>query len=150
MSAKTILWPSIVCSDSVKELSRCSVGRPCAMLHYAVSNLVELIGESPAIVAVRDQVERLLRTWSTARRPPPVLIQGETGTGKGLLARAIHRASPRAQAPFVDINCAAVPDTLLEAELFGYERGAFTDAKQSKPGLFQLAHRGTLFLDEVG
>ena len=109
----------------------------------------DLVGESPAVVAVREQVGRLLATWSSARRPPPLLLQGETGTGKGLLARAIHRASPRAQAPFVDINCAAVPETLLEAEMFGYERGAFTDAKQSKPGLFQLAHRGTLFLDEV-
>jgi DNA-binding NtrC family response regulator/predicted ATPase/ABC-type cobalamin transport system ATPase subunit len=114
-----------------------------------VELLSELVGQSASIVAVREQVRRLIRTWSGARRPPPILIQGETGTGKGLLARAIHRASPRASAPFVDINCAAVPETLLEAELFGYERGAFTDAKQSKPGLFLLAHRGTLFLDEI-
>src|SRR5262245_27309403 len=79
-----------------------------------------------------------------------VLLRGETGTGKGLVARTLHRAGPRAGAPFVDVNCAAIPDTLLEAELFGYERGAFTDARQAKPGLFQLAHRGTLFLDEIG
>jgi tetratricopeptide (TPR) repeat protein len=85
-----------------------------------------------------------------APRPPAILLRGETGTGKGLVARTMHRAGPRASAPFVDINCAAIPDTLLEAELFGYERGAFTDARQAKPGLFQLAHRGTLFLDEIG
>jgi len=78
------------------------------------------------------------------------LIQGETGTGKGLVAHHIHQTGPRADAPFIDVNCAAIPDTLLEAELFGFERGAFTDAKQAKAGLLQLAHRGTIFLDEIG
>jgi tetratricopeptide (TPR) repeat protein/class 3 adenylate cyclase len=78
------------------------------------------------------------------------LILGETGTGKGLLARAIHQAGPRRAGPFVSVNCAAIPETLLEAELFGFERGAFTDAHQAKAGLFQTAHRGTLFLDEIG
>ncbi len=112
--------------------------------------LADLVGDSPGIRAVREQVRQLLRAWSAARRPPPVLIQGETGTGKGLLARALHRASPRAGGPFVDLNCAAVPEHLLEAELFGHERGAFTDARQAKPGLFQQASRGALFLDEIG
>src|SRR2546425_1390114 len=112
--------------------------------------LAGLIGDSPGLVAVRAQVEQLLRRQSKAHRLPPVLILGETGTGKGLLAKAIHEAGPRAAGPFVAINCAAIPETLLEAELFGFERGAFTDARQAKAGLFQTAHRGTLFLDEIG
>src|SRR5438309_1173341 len=112
--------------------------------------LSELLGESPGIRAVRERVARLLERPAESRRLPPILIQGETGTGKGLLARIIHRAGPRPDGPFVDVNCAAIPETLLEAELFGYERGAFTDARRSKPGLFQTAHRGTIFLDEVG
>src|SRR5262249_10870527 len=70
--------------------------------------------------------------------------------GKGLLARAIHRVGPRARGPFIDINCAAIPENLLEAELFGYERGAFTDAREAKAGLFQTAHHGSIFLDEIG
>jgi transcriptional regulator with PAS, ATPase and Fis domain len=107
-----------------------------------------MIGASPAIRAVRDQIERLLRTGRT--RLPPTLILGETGTGKGLLARAIHDASARQSGPFVSVNCAAIPEALLESELFGFERGAFTDARQSKRGLFQTAHGGTLFLDEIG
>jgi transcriptional regulator with AAA-type ATPase domain/tetratricopeptide (TPR) repeat protein len=112
--------------------------------------LTDLVGDSPDIRAVRETIARLLTRHQEVRRLPSILIQGETGTGKGLLARIIHRAGPRPDGPFVDVNCAAIPDTLLEAEMFGFERGAFTDARRSKPGLFQAAHRGTIFLDEVG
>ena len=111
--------------------------------------LAELIGECPAMVALREAVRRSVQRQVGAR-PPPILILGETGVGKGLLARVIHHSSPRAAGPFVAINCAAIPETLLEAELFGFERGAFTDARQAKPGLVEAAHRGTLLLDEVG
>jgi transcriptional regulator with AAA-type ATPase domain len=110
----------------------------------------ELLGDSRQIAAIRATVAQLLERWEDAQRLPPILIDGETGTGKGLIARALHRHGPRRAGPFVDVNCAAIPETLIEAEMFGFERGAFTEARQSKPGLFQAAHRGTLFLDEVG
>jgi transcriptional regulator with AAA-type ATPase domain/tetratricopeptide (TPR) repeat protein len=115
-----------------------------------VNDLAELIGSSPAIDEIRTQIRRLVARQRAGHRLPAVLISGETGTGKGLVAHLLHRSSPRAGGPFVSINCAAIPDTLLEAELFGYERGAFTDARQAKAGLFQTAHHGTIFLDEVG
>jgi transcriptional regulator with AAA-type ATPase domain/tetratricopeptide (TPR) repeat protein len=108
-----------------------------------------LIGESPSMLALRGMVRRFLERQREARRIPSVLLLGETGTGKGLLAKLLHRGSPRADAPFVEVNCAAIPDTLLEAELFGFARGAFTDARQAKAGLFQAAHHGTIFLDEI-
>jgi DNA-binding NtrC family response regulator len=112
--------------------------------------LPELIGDSPAISSLRAQVNNLLGRQGQGRRLPTFLLQGETGTGKGLLARAIHEASIRASKPLVDIDCASIPETLLEAELFGVERGAFTDARQTKVGLFQTASGGTILLDEVG
>ena len=115
-----------------------------------MASLSRLLGDSAPIAEVRTQVARLVRSAATgARRLPPVLILGETGTGKGLLADAIHHDGARANGPFVDVNCAAIPETLLEAELFGFERGAFTDARQTKAGLFQSAHGGTIFLDEL-
>ena len=115
-----------------------------------MNQLAELIGSSPAMEGVRDQIRRLVARQQSGHRLPSIMITGETGTGKGLVAHLLHRSSPRASGPFVPINCAAIPDTLLEAELFGYERGAFTDARQPKAGLFQTAHHGTIFLDEVG
>jgi transcriptional regulator with AAA-type ATPase domain/tetratricopeptide (TPR) repeat protein len=115
-----------------------------------MKHLADLLGDSPGIQAIRENIERLLTRQQDARRLPPVLIDGETGTGKGLLARLIHKAGPRPDGPFVDVNCAAIPETLLESEMFGFERGAFTDARRAKPGLLQTAHRGTIFLDEVG
>jgi DNA-binding NtrC family response regulator/tetratricopeptide (TPR) repeat protein len=110
----------------------------------------ELLGQSPVLVGLRRQLEQLVNRYSAARRLPPVLLLGETGTGKSLIARTLHAEGPRAGRPFVDINCAAIPESLMEAEMFGFERGAFTDARQSKPGLFVAADRGTIFLDEIG
>jgi DNA-binding NtrC family response regulator len=104
----------------------------------------EIVGESPALRAVLDRAARILPHAGAT-----VLIAGETGTGKELVARALHYGGPRATAPFVEINCAALPPQLLESELFGHERGAFTDARTAKPGLFEVAEGGTLFLDEV-
>ena len=102
------------------------------------------IGTSPAIRALAEQARKILSTES------PILILGETGSGKGVLARWLHENSPRADEAFVDLNCAGLSRELLETELFGHEKGAFTSATASKQGLFEVAHRGTIFLDEVG
>jgi two-component system, NtrC family, response regulator AtoC len=110
------------------------------------AGLAGIIGQSPAIRAVLEQARQIAALNET----PPVLIIGETGTGKGLIARTIHGASARAPRPFIEVNCTAIPATLMEAELFGHERGAFTDAKESRMGLFEAADGGFLFLDEVG
>ena len=96
-------------------------------------------------------MRRLLSVTSKiARTNSPILITGESGTGKELIARAVHHYSSRAEKPFIDVNCAALPEHLMESELFGYEKGAFSGAESMKPGLFEAAHTGTLFLDEIG
>jgi len=104
----------------------------------------DIIGQSPAIVETLTMIRQAGPSSAT------VLLSGESGTGKELLARAIHRASPRAEHPFIAVNCAALPEGILESELFGYERGAFTGADRRREGRFEAAHQGTLFLDEVG
>jgi DNA-binding NtrC family response regulator len=104
----------------------------------------QLVGEDLSLRKVFASLQRAAATDTT------VLLEGESGTGKELFARSLHALSPRADAPFVAINCAAIPETLLETELFGHEKGAFTGAVARKPGKFEMAHRGTLFLDEIG
>jgi DNA-binding NtrC family response regulator/tetratricopeptide (TPR) repeat protein len=109
-----------------------------------------LVGNSAALASLRAQITHLARFDAPgSAHAPTVLLQGETGTGKGLVARVLHDSGPRAVGPFVQVNCAAIPETMLEAELFGFEAGAFTDAKRAKPGLFEAASGGSLFLDEI-
>ena len=139
----------------VLDVMRATIRRACertallrenAVLRTTVRKLEgadEIIGESKGIRYVRELISRVAGANST------VLITGETGTGKELVARAIHRNSARSNRPFIAINCSAVTETLLESELFGHERGAFTGAEKARNGLFEAAHEGTLFLDEV-
>lgn len=108
------------------------------------------LGKSPAIKKILERVQTLVKYDSAEDGGPTILICGETGTGKGVLARTIHRLSSRADKPFIQINCTAIPENMIEAELFGYRKGAFTDAKISKAGLMEAADGGTLFLDEIG
>ena len=137
--------------DSTLQLTLAQVSRIAATrreiiaLRRGDSNDGErLPGISPAV----ENLNQLLT--QIARAPSPVLIEGDSGTGKGVFARLIHNRSPRARAPFVDLNCAGLSKELLESELFGHERGAFTNAMNTKPGLFEIASDGTLFLDEIG
>src|SRR6202043_2014698 len=108
------------------------------------NSLGNIIGASPAMEKLKQTIRTVASTQST------VLVYGESGTGKELVARAVHTCSPRATEPFVSINCGAFPETLLESELFGYVKGAFTGASQNKRGLFEVASTGTIFLDEIG
>jgi two-component system, NtrC family, nitrogen regulation response regulator NtrX len=125
-------------------LARRRMSQEVKQLRAAVDSRYEMLGESPAMIEVRRQIARVAPTRSR------VLISGESGTGKELIARAVHRNSPVAQGQFVKVNCAAIPPELIESELFGHERGAFTGAVARKRGLFEVAHGGTLFLDEIG
>jgi DNA-binding NtrC family response regulator len=116
------------------------------------SELKNLLGESPPMLALKEKIRRLSVAESSLSDNdlPAVLITGETGTGKEVVARAVHFEGPRKAHPFIELNCASIPAHLLEAELFGYERGAFTDARERKYGLVEAADGGTLFLDEIG
>src|SRR6478609_9794538 len=119
----------------------------------SVSSLAQSLGEIPpeAVVFGQSELMQALRSRldKVASANVPVLIHGESGTGKDIIARLVHARSPWRSGPFVTVNCPAIPGTLLESELFGYEKGAFTGAYGSKPGRVELAHRGTLFLDEI-
>jgi DNA-binding NtrC family response regulator len=114
------------------------------VLKRKISKTYDIVGESPAIIKVKEMIERVAPT--DAR----VLITGDNGTGKELVARWLHEKSSRASLPFVEVNCAAIPSELIESELFGHEKGAFTSAIKQRKGKFEQAHGGTLFLDEVG
>ena len=139
--------PEVVRAAAKRACERTLLLRENDLLRETVGRLEgssEIFGNSVAMDKVRDLIGRVARTNA------PVLILGETGTGKELVARAVHRNSPRSTKPFIALNCAALPPTLLESELFGHERGAFTGAERSRGGLFEAAHEGTLFLDEIG
>lgn len=116
------------------------------------SGLDQIIGAAPATTEMKNQIRRIIDATSGLQgdSPPSILIHGETGTGKELVARALHYSGARSNKPFIELNLAAIPAHLLESELFGYEKGAFTDARERKPGLVEAANGGTLFLDEIG
>jgi two-component system response regulator HydG len=138
--------PDVMLATIRRACERTALLRENAVLRTTVRKLEgadEIVGEGKGIRVVREMISRVAGMNST------VLITGETGTGKELVARAIHRSSLRSNRPFIAINCAAVTESLLESELFGHERGAFTGAENARNGLFEAAHEGTLFLDEV-
>src|ERR1041384_8255708 len=115
-----------------------------------MAGLDDLVGESASISDLRRRIEGFLGPQSRNARPPPIPLPRETGTGKSVLARMIHRAGPRASGAFVELDCTTLKEQLLEDQLFGHERNAFTEAGPPRAGLFQAANRGTLFLDEIG
>ena len=110
----------------------------------ASKEFADVVAEDPAMLRVLETARTI------ARHHTAVLISGETGSGKEVVARVIHRSSSRGSRPWIDVNCAALPEHLVESELFGFEKGAFSGADAAKPGLFELANGGTLFLDEIG
>jgi transcriptional regulator with GAF, ATPase, and Fis domain len=120
------------------------LNRRAGILKRKINKAYDIVGESATILKVKEMIERVAPT--DAR----VLITGENGTGKELVARWLHEKSQRAGMPFVEVNCAAIPSELIESELFGHEKGAFTSAIKQRKGKFEQAHGGTLFLDEVG
>ena len=139
--------PQVIRATAKRACERTALLRENDKLRETVDRLEgssAIYGNSEPIKTVRDLIARVAPTNA------PVMILGETGCGKELVARAIHRSSPRTTKPFVAVNCASLPPTLLESELFGHERGAFTGADRSRAGLFEAAHEGTLFLDEIG
>jgi len=121
-----------------------SLMKETKILRKRVSKIPEIVGTSPAIMRIKEMIERVAPTEAR------VLITGSNGTGKELVARWLHEKSPRAQMPFVEVNCAAIPGELIESELFGHEKGSFTSAIKQHKGKFEQANEGTLFLDEVG
>ncbi|HLI63214.1 MAG TPA: sigma-54 dependent transcriptional regulator [Terriglobales bacterium] len=139
--------PEVLCASARRAEEHTNLLRDNNRLRATVVRLegsAEIVGRNAGIQKVREQIARVAATDVT------VLIRGETGTGKELVARAIHKSSLRAKKPFVAVNCAGLAESLLESELFGHERGAFTGADRAREGLFEAAHQGTLFLDEIG
>ncbi len=144
ITAAPLTDPSGRIVGGVQTFSEVRERRDAAQRRSGESALGEFVGRD-------EKIQRIFETLAlAARTDAPILIQGETGTGKDLLARAAHALSTRCEGPFVKINCAALPGELLESELFGYRKGAFTDARTDKPGIVQMAEGGTVFLDEIG
>ena len=134
--------------ENVKLKEALSYRREKEAKEFTIDNI---IGNCPQIKAIKDTMSKIINLdKAVSVEPPTILIRGETGTGKELVAKAIHYQGPRSFASFIEVNCPAIPHNIMEAELFGHEKGAFTDAKSTKKGLFEAADGGTLFLDEIG
>ena len=140
----------LLCKDHLQEKSSYVIAKSMVTIGdflfgvKFIASLVPFLGQSSLMASAKDKLERVADTTV------PVLLQGESGTGKEIFARLLHAYSRRANSPWVKVNCPAIPHSLIESELFGYEKGAFTGAYANKHGRVELAHMGTLFLDEVG